>query len=502
MNTQAKILYRSGLAGLGAMLLLGVAGCKAKQDANQAVIAQQDATGADPADANLAPGTSTSTGSSQPTQVMGQSSSYAPQQQAESYQGQAAAPPGQTYQDQSYPPSGDDQYNDYDADPAEYSTQAPPPLPEYDQPPAPGPDWYWTPGYWAWGTDGYYWVPGTWVEPPYYGALWTPPYWGWYGGHYRFHHGYWGEHVGFYGGIDYGFGYIGFGYFGGYWHGHDFYYNRSVTNVGNVGYYYNRPVVVNNVTYGARPVNRVSYNGGRGGLNVAPRPQEVAAMHERHTAPIAAQTQMRQYAAQNRAQSFAQNQGKPDHAAFARPEATGFTPNRAAEANRPAQPNAAEPNRAGAPGFTNRPAEPNRSAPVNNATEANRPGAPIGGQMHNDHQQPNRAEGAPVNNRVEPNRSVTRARPQAQPARPQPEQRNFQQARPQEARPQVQQQRPQQAPRQEMARPAPAPRAEAPRPAPAPHAEAPRPAPAPHVEAPRPAPAPHESGGGEHPHQR
>ena len=43
--------------------------------------------------------------------------------------------------------------------------------------------------------------------------------------------GYWGPHVGFYGGINYGFGYFGAGYDGGYWRGRDFYYNRSVTRV-------------------------------------------------------------------------------------------------------------------------------------------------------------------------------------------------------------------------------------------------------------------------------
>ena len=38
---------------------------------------------------------------------------------------------------------------------------APPVLPVYAQPVCPGPDYIWTPGYWAYGPDGYYWVPGT-----------------------------------------------------------------------------------------------------------------------------------------------------------------------------------------------------------------------------------------------------------------------------------------------------------------------------------------------------
>src|SRR5579885_1872110 len=40
---------------------------------------------------------------------------------------------------------------------------APPPLPVYEQPIAPGPGYIWTPGYWAWDPAyGYYWVPGAW----------------------------------------------------------------------------------------------------------------------------------------------------------------------------------------------------------------------------------------------------------------------------------------------------------------------------------------------------
>ena len=38
------------------------------------------------------------------------------------------------------------------------------------------------------------------------------PIWGWENGAYLFHGGYWGPHVGFYGGINYGFGYTGIGF--------------------------------------------------------------------------------------------------------------------------------------------------------------------------------------------------------------------------------------------------------------------------------------------------
>src|ERR1700739_2024023 len=150
----------------------------------------------------------------------------------------------------------------------------PPALPVYAQPICPGPGYIWTPGYWAWSDDdGYYWVPGTWVVAP-VGLLWTPGYWGWGGGFYVWHAGYWGPHVGFYGGINYGFGYGGVGFVGGEWRGRSFYYNRSVTNVSvtNVTNVYNRTVVVNNTT-----VNRVSYNGGNGGVMARPGPAGFAA---------------------------------------------------------------------------------------------------------------------------------------------------------------------------------------------------------------------------------
>jgi YXWGXW repeat-containing protein len=158
---------------------------------------------------------------------------------------------------------------------------APPPLPIYEQPRIPAPGYIWTPGYWAWSADGYYWVPGTWVFPPAIGLLWTPPWWGWNDGVYIWHAGYWGPHIGFYGGINYGFGYFGVGYAGGYWDRGQFFYNRTVNNITNVNItnVYNR-TVVNNVT-----VNRVSFNGGAGGIMVRPNSQEQAAMRESHVRP-------------------------------------------------------------------------------------------------------------------------------------------------------------------------------------------------------------------------
>src|SRR5437868_10661319 len=107
---------------------------------------------------------------------------------------------------------------------------APPAIPIYQQPYPPAEGYIWTPGYWAYDTD-YYWVPGAWILPPRVGFLWTPGYWGYSGSNYFFNEGYWGPTVGFYGGINYGYGYGGQGYYGGQWVGNTFRYNRAVTRV-------------------------------------------------------------------------------------------------------------------------------------------------------------------------------------------------------------------------------------------------------------------------------
>src|SRR5579863_8751958 len=110
----------------------------------------------------------------------------------------------------------------------------PPALPVYVQPACPEDGYLWTPGYWAYGDDGYYWVPGVWIAPPTPGFLWTPGYWGYGGGIYGWHGGYWGPHIGFYGGVNYGFGYGGVGFVGGEWRGGVFAYNSAVANFGSV----------------------------------------------------------------------------------------------------------------------------------------------------------------------------------------------------------------------------------------------------------------------------
>lgn len=220
----------------------------------------------------------------------------------------------------------------------------PPPLPIYEQPPIPGAGYIWTPGYWAWDGDEYYWVPGTWVIAPFYGALWTPAYWGWDGGVYVFHHGYWGDHVGFYGGINYGCGYTGVGYAGGYWGHHGFYYNRSVNRIDNVHItnVYNKTVIHN---FNA---NRVSYNGGRGGVVAHATPQQLAFARHSRMGPVAAQQQQMNVASHDPAMRLSSNHGNPPVAATQRPGAfgAGATAARAAGSFAPTAANAQRMNNA------------------------------------------------------------------------------------------------------------------------------------------------------------
>jgi len=196
----------------------------------------------------------------------------------------------------------------------------PPELPAYDQPPIPGPGYIWTPGYWGGGPSGYFWVPGTWVQPPSVGLLWTPGYWGWRDGIYVWNAGYWGPHIGFYGGVNYGFGYGGVGYEGGRWENGVFAYNRTVNNFGGVRItnIYEKTVVV------APGASRVSFNGGSGGITLRATMEEETAAHEQHVAAIPAQIDQERSAGNNRTLLASENRGQPPIAATAKPgEFTG-----------------------------------------------------------------------------------------------------------------------------------------------------------------------------------
>jgi YXWGXW repeat-containing protein len=175
------------------------------------------------------------------------------------------------------------------------AVDAPPPLLNYEQAPCPEQGYLWTPGYWSWAGAGYYWVPGVWVEPPRVGVLWTPGYWAFMRGIYVFHAGYWGPHMGYYGGINYGYGYFGSGFVGGRWVGNSFAYNRAVSNL-------SAPVIHN--SYSETAVNHaagkgVSYNGGPGGATVTPTAEERATATEPHLSATPRQRQIVLQSARN-----------------------------------------------------------------------------------------------------------------------------------------------------------------------------------------------------------
>jgi hypothetical protein len=193
---------------------------------------------------------------------------------------------------------------------------APPPLPVYEQPACPVAGYIWTPGYWGWDDYyyDYYWVPGVWVPPPRVGLLWTPGWWGWRNGVYAFNQGYWGPTVGFYGGVNYGFGYTGNGYWGGRWSGNTFQYNTAVTHV-------NKTVINNTYVNNsfAKNVNasRTSFNGGNGGIKAEPNAEQRAAMaNAKKEGPTSQQLERQKAASKDQNLRASVNKGKPNQEAI------------------------------------------------------------------------------------------------------------------------------------------------------------------------------------------
>ena len=115
------------------------------------------------------------------------------------------------------------------------------------------------------------------------------------------------------GGVDYGFGYTGYGYEGGYWRNGAFFYNRTVNNFGGrpMPNVYERAVVNNR--------NNVSFNGGAGGIQARPTAQQLAFANARHIAPTAIQLQHRQEAARDPSLALNNNHGHPTVAATVHP---------------------------------------------------------------------------------------------------------------------------------------------------------------------------------------
>jgi hypothetical protein len=91
--------------------------------------------------------------------------------------GQSVAPPATVPE----PPAG-----------TAVTASVPPPAPPMETaPPAPGPDYVWTPGYYNWNGVAWVWAPGIWVVPPYRGAVWFRGGWVYRGGRAYWSRGRW-----------------------------------------------------------------------------------------------------------------------------------------------------------------------------------------------------------------------------------------------------------------------------------------------------------------------
>jgi hypothetical protein len=129
-------------------------------------------------------------------------------------------------------------------------------------------------------------------------------------------------------------------------------------NVTNIHTVYNTTVINRGVE------NRISYNGGNGGIAARPTPAQEAFDRERHLAPIAAQNEHIQQARGNPALRAETNHGKPPIAATDRPgsfSGHGVVPAREAGAPYRAPDNARE-NHPATNAGENRPANPTHAS--------------------------------------------------------------------------------------------------------------------------------------------
>jgi hypothetical protein len=209
-------------------------------------------------------------------------------------------------------------------------TLAPPALPEYAQPVVPGDGYLWAPGYWSWNPSqgDYFWVPGTWVLAPGVGQLWTPGYWGYEDSGYLWHGGYWGSSVGYYGGINYGYGYTGSGYQGGRWNQGTFQYNRAASNVDAKSVH----AIYNTRVTSPAGASHVSFQGGAAGTHAQPTAAQRQISAAAHGSPTAEQMAHEHTALAAPAQRASVSHGAPAVAATPRPsafEGAGVEPVRA-----------------------------------------------------------------------------------------------------------------------------------------------------------------------------
>jgi hypothetical protein len=198
--------------------------------------------------------------------------------------------------------------------------------------------------------------------------------------------------------VNYGFGYGGRGFEGGYWDRGVFRYNTAIVHVDNARFHnvvYNRAVVVDH------NASRVSFNGGHGGIDARPTADEQRWAHDQRTAPLAAQHQNEMRAGQNRAQFANVNHGRPEN--VARTEPASFNRNMPMNNNRPA----ANTNRPAAFNNQARPAaNQNFNRPQGNNYNASRPPTqtyrPQTNTQVNQHTQPQQMHSAPQQSHPEP----------------------------------------------------------------------------------------------------
>ena len=121
-------------------------------------------------------------------------------------------------------------------------------------------------------------------------------------------------HVGFYGGVNYGYGYTGNGYWGGRWSGNNFQYNTAVTHV-------NKTVInntyVNNSFAKNVNANRTSFNGGNGGIKAQANAEQRAAMaNAKKEGPTSQQLERQKLASKDQNLRASVNKGKPNQEAI------------------------------------------------------------------------------------------------------------------------------------------------------------------------------------------
>ena len=125
----------------------------------------------------------------------------------------------------------------------------------------------------------------------------------------RFNQGYWGPTVGFYGGVNYGYGYTGNGYWGGRWNGNTFNYNTAVTRV-NTNVVHN--TYVNNSVTNQLNANRASFNGPNGVNAQETAAQKAAAANAKKIPPTSQQLARQQAASKDQNLRASVNKGKPN----------------------------------------------------------------------------------------------------------------------------------------------------------------------------------------------